>query len=104
MLQAKLKVVGGRHHGKIIPLATRKFLIGREQDCHLRPNSELVSRHHCALWVDDFSVRVRDLGSTNGTFVNNQRVRGELVLGAGDHIRVGKLDFELLIGDLPEKK
>jgi predicted component of type VI protein secretion system len=104
MLQAKLKVVGGRHHGKIIPLATRKFLIGREQDCHLRPNSELVSRHHCALWVDDFSVRVRDLGSTNGTFVNNQRVRGELVLEAGDHIRVGKLDFELLVGDVEEKR
>jgi hypothetical protein len=63
-----------------------------------------VSRHHCALWVDDFSVRVRDLGSTNGTFVNNQRVRGELVLGAGDHIRVGKLDFELLVGDLDADK
>jgi predicted component of type VI protein secretion system len=104
MLQAKLKVVGGRHHGKIIPLATRKFLIGREQDCHLRPNSELVSRHHCALWVDDFAVRVRDLGSTNGTFVNNTRVRGELVLGAGDHIRVGKLDFELLVGELDAEK
>jgi predicted component of type VI protein secretion system len=104
MLQAKLKVVGGRHHGKVIPLATRKFLIGREQDCHLRPNSELVSRHHCALWVDDFSVRVRDLGSTNGTYVNNQRVRGELMLGSGDHLRVGKLDFELLIGDVDDKK
>jgi pSer/pThr/pTyr-binding forkhead associated (FHA) protein len=104
MLQAKLKVVGGRHHGKVIPLATRKFLIGREQDCHLRPNSELVSRHHCALWVDDFSVRVRDLGSTNGTFVNNERVRGEMVLGTGDHIRVGKLDFELLIGELATEK
>ncbi len=104
MLQAKLKVVGGRHHGKIIPLATRKFLIGREQDCHLRPNSELVSRHHCALWVDDFAVRVRDLGSTNGTFVNNSRVRGEQVLGAGDHIRVGKLDFELLVGELDADK
>jgi hypothetical protein len=104
MLQAKLKVVGGRHHGKIIPLATRKFLIGREQDCHLRPNSELVSRHHCALWLDDFSVRLRDLGSTNGTYVNNQRVRGELVLGSGDHIRVGKLDFELLVGDVDEKR
>jgi pSer/pThr/pTyr-binding forkhead associated (FHA) protein len=104
MLQAKLKVVGGRHHGKIIPLATRKFLIGREQDCHLRPNSELVSRHHCALWVDDFAVRVRDLGSTNGTYVNNARVRGEQVLGAGDHIRVGKLDFELLVGELDGDK
>ena len=71
MLQANFKVVGGRHHGKMIPLATKKFLIGREQDCHLRPNSELMSRHHCVFAVDDFSVRVRDLGSTNGTFVND---------------------------------
>ncbi len=99
MLQANLKVVGGRHHGKMIPLATKKFLIGREQDCHLRPNSELISRHHCVFAVDDFSVRVRDLGSTNGTFVNDERVRGEAVLQSGDRIRVGKLDFELVIGE-----
>jgi len=99
MLQAKLKVVGGRHHGRVIPLATKKFLIGREQDCHLRPNSELVSRHHCVFTVDDFSVHVRDLGSTNGTFVNDQRVRGEVLLNSGDRIRVGKLDFELAIGE-----
>jgi pSer/pThr/pTyr-binding forkhead associated (FHA) protein len=99
MLQAKLKVVGGRHHGRVIPLATKKFLIGREQDCHLRPNSELVSRHHCVFTVDDFSVHVRDLGSTNGTFVNEQRVRGEILLNSGDRIRVGKLDFELAIGE-----
>jgi hypothetical protein len=99
MLQAKLKVVGGRHHGRVIPLATKKFLIGREQDCHLRPNSELVSRHHCVFAVDDFSVRLRDLGSTNGTFVNDHRVRGEVVLNTGDRIRVGKLDFELVVGE-----
>jgi|HubBroStandDraft_6_1064221.scaffolds.fasta_scaffold67009_2 pSer/pThr/pTyr-binding forkhead associated (FHA) protein len=99
MLQAKLKVVGGRHHGRVIPLATKKFLIGREQDCHLRPNSELVSRHHCVFTVDDFSVHVRDLGSTNGTYVNDQRVRGEILLNSGDRIRVGKLDFELAIGE-----
>lgn len=99
MLQANLKVVGGRHHGKMIPLATKKFLIGREQDCHLRPNSELISRHHCVFAVDDFSVRVRDLGSTNGTFVNDERVRGEAALQSGDRIRVGKLDFELVIGE-----
>jgi predicted component of type VI protein secretion system len=99
MLQAKLKVLGGRHHGKMIALATKKFLIGREQDCHLRPNSELVSRHHCVFAVDDFSVRVRDLGSTNGTFLNDHRVRGEEVLKSGDRIRVGKLDLELVIGD-----
>lgn len=99
MLQAKLKVIGGRHHGRVIPLGTKKFLIGREQDCHLRPNSELVSRHHCVFTVDDFSVHIRDLGSTNGTFVNDQRVRGEVLLNSGDRIRVGKLDFELAIGE-----
>jgi predicted component of type VI protein secretion system len=99
MLQARLKVVGGRHHGKTIALTTKKFLIGREQDCHLRPNSELVSRHHCVFAIDDFSVRIRDLGSTNGTFLNDHRVRGEEVLKSGDRIRVGKLDFELVIGE-----
>src|SRR3990172_4146736 len=99
MLQAKLRVVGGKHHGKTIPLGTSKFLIGREQDCQLRPNSELVSRHHCVFNVDDFTVRLRDLGSTNGTFVNDNRVRGEMTLKAGDRVRVGKLDFEVVIPD-----
>ena len=99
MLQAELKVVGGKHHGKVIPLATRRFLIGREQDCHLRPNSELVSRHHCVFAIDDFSVRLRDLGSTNGTFVNDQRLRGEVSLKHGDRVHIGKLDFEMVIRD-----
>ena len=93
MLTAELKVVGGRHHGRIIPLNTSKFLVGREQDCHLRPNSEMVSRHHCVFVLDDYTVRLRDLGSTNGTFVNNQRVRGIVTLKAGDLIRIGKLDL-----------
>lgn len=99
MLQAKLKVVGGKHHGKSIVVPKGKFLIGREQDCQLRPNSELVSRHHCVINIDDFTVRLRDLGSTNGTFVNGNRVRGEVTLKAGDRVRVGKLDFEILIPD-----
>jgi predicted component of type VI protein secretion system len=99
MLQAKLKVVGGKHHGKTIAVPKGKFLIGREQDCQLRPNSELVSRHHCVIHIDDFTVRLRDLGSTNGTFVNGNRVRGEMTLKAGDRVRVGKLDFEILIPD-----
>lgn len=97
MLTAELKVVGGRHHGRIIPLNTSKFLVGREQDCHLRPNSEMVSRHHCVFVLDDYTVRLRDLGSTNGTFVNNQRVRGIVALKPGDLVRIGKLDLEVLI-------
>ncbi len=97
MVAAELKVVGGKHAGQVIPLNRRKFLIGREQDCQLRPNSEMVSRHHCVFSVDDFSVRLRDLGSTNGTIVNGERIRRETVLAAGDKIIIGNLEFELAI-------
>ena len=102
MLQAGLRVVGGKHDGELIPLTREKFIIGREEDCHLRPNSDLVSRHHCAFSIDDFSVRLRDLGSTNGTLVNNERLRGETQLSSGDRVTVGNLCLELLIGDSVE--
>ena len=97
MVAAELKVVGGKHAGQVIPLNRRKFLIGREQDCQLRPNSDMVSRHHCVFSVDDYSVRLRDLGSTNGTLVNGERIRKETVLAAGDRIVIGNLDFELVV-------
>lgn len=97
MLRVELKVLEGSQAGKVIPLNVRQFLIGREQDCHLRPNSELVSRHHCVFTVDEFAVRLRDLGSTNGTFLNGERLRGQAVLKAGDRVVVGKLSFEVSI-------
>ena len=61
MLHAMLKIVGGKHDGDTVSLITPKFLIGREQDCHLRPNSELVSRHHCVFTLDEYALRIRDL-------------------------------------------
>lgn len=96
-MQVALKVIEGKQTGTLIPLSRQKFLIGREDDCQLRPNSDLVSRHHCVIAVDDFTVRIRDLGSTNGTFVNNQRITTQVVLKQGDLIRIGKLAFEMQI-------
>ncbi len=95
MLQAELKVLGGKFQGKAIPLNTKRFLVGREQDCHLRPNSDSVSRHHCVFVIDDYTVRLRDLGSTNGTRVNGELIRHETVLKDGDQIHIGKLHLEL---------
>jgi hypothetical protein len=97
MVAAELQVVGGKHAGQVIPLNRKKFLIGREQDCQLRPNSEMVSRHHCVFSVDDFSVRLRDLGSTNGTVVNGERIRKEVVLNDSDTVVIGNLEFKLSI-------
>ncbi len=97
MLQAELKILGGKHQGKLIPLNTKKFLVGREHDCHLRPNSDLVSRHHCVFSIDDYAIRLRDLGSTNGTMVNGVNLRGEVSLKSGDRVTIGKLDLEVVI-------
>jgi predicted component of type VI protein secretion system len=96
-MHVSLKVIEGKQSGTLIPLNRNKFLIGREEDCQLRPNSDLVSRHHCVFTTDDFTVRIRDLGSTNGTYVNNQRISGQVVLKHGDQIRIGKLAFEIQI-------
>lgn len=99
MLQAELRVVSGKHVGHTIQLPAGKFLVGREEDCHLRPNSDLVSRHHCVFTLDEYGLRLRDLGSTNGSFVNGEQIRGAVVLHHGDAVSIGKLDFKVALGD-----
>lgn len=65
-------------------------LVGRARDCDLVVPSEdgtlEISRHHCLLEINPPSVHVRDLSSTNGTFVNGQRIgkRAPRLIGAND--------------------
>lgn len=99
---ASLKVASGKNAGQSIELPPGKFLVGREEDCHLRPNSDLVSRHHCVFIVDQFAVRLRDLGSTNGTVVNGEALHGATTLNAGDKVAFGNLEFELVVMDATE--
>lgn len=97
MSQFELHVSTGGQKGTVIPLPPGKFMIGREEDCQLRPNSDLVSRHHCVFNVDEFGVRLRDLGSTNGTLVNGDRIRAVHVLKHGDVVAVGRLEFRVVV-------
>ncbi len=94
-MELKLKVVEGKNAGQEIAVAGKKFFIGRAEDCHLRPGSDLISRHHCVLLIEDGYVGVRDFGSKNGTYVNDERVVGERELKAGDRLLVGPLRFEV---------
>src|SRR4051812_9108422 len=100
MLEARMKVLGGKHQGKSIPLPAGRFLVGRERDCHLRPSSDLVSRHHCVFYVDDYAVRLRDLGSLNGTLVNGERLQGETTLSDGDSVKIGALELQLSLKEV----
>lgn len=97
MFQVNLKVMVGGNAGKEIPIPVPRFLIGRSDECHLRPKSDAISRNHCAILVHEEEVTIRDLNSRNGTFINDERIADERALKTGDKLRIGKLEFEVLI-------
>lgn len=94
-MEVKLVIASGKNAGQVVPVAVQRFFIGRAEDCQLRPNTDLVSRHHCVITVEDGLVTIRDLGSRNGTLVNGERIRGEEELKNGDQVAVGPLKFEI---------
>jgi pSer/pThr/pTyr-binding forkhead associated (FHA) protein len=96
-MKAKLRVLKGPGVGKEITIPVSKFFIGRGEDCHLRPKSDAISRHHCAIIITDSQIAIRDFGSKNGTFVNDQRVENVAILNNGDNLVVGPLSFEIVI-------
>ena len=100
MMEVRLKVRSGKAAGQEIRLPGTKFIIGRAEDCHLRPNSDLVSRHHCAILCDEGFAVVREFGSKNGTYVNGNRIAGECELKTGDLLKVGPLEFEVAVTPL----
>lgn len=94
-MQLQLKVKTGGHEGKLISVNQDKFLIGRSDECHLRPKSESISRRHCAIVRKDGRILLIDLKSRNGTEVNGKKLDPSRakVLKHDDHIKVGKLEF-----------
>jgi len=96
-MKLSLVVAQGVHAGKVIPVTSTEFVIGRDPLCQLRPASPAISKQHCALTVRDAKAFVRDCGSTNGTFVNGEQVAGEREVKSGDRLKVGPLEFDLRI-------
>jgi pSer/pThr/pTyr-binding forkhead associated (FHA) protein len=92
-MHVKLKVLRGASAGKEVAINGPRFFIGRSEECHLRANSDAISRRHCAITVEDDNVKIRDLGSRNGTYVNGVRIDGEHRIQMGDQLRVGPLEF-----------
>jgi pSer/pThr/pTyr-binding forkhead associated (FHA) protein len=96
-LSAKLKVIAGTANVEEIELKDGEFFIGRSQECQLSISDKGASRKHCKIIKQGSNFILQDLGSGNGTYVNNQKV-DEALLNSGDIIEIGetKIQFEAI--------
>lgn len=100
----KVKLVMFKRDGqrKDFPIPGRKVTIGRGEDCGLRIPLLSVSRTHCELTKGQDELRVKDLASSNGTYVNNRRIN-DAVLQPGDRLAIGPVILTVQIDGVPEQ-
>ena len=90
-----LKVLEGPEKGSVYPLVKPRVTIGRA-NTDVRIDDRTVSRLHCALEIAPNRILLRDLGSTNGTIIDNQPIKTS-ILESGSTFRIGMHVFQLLI-------
>ena len=95
-MRVTLRVIAGPQTGRVFTFEQHEtFMIGRSEDSHFcLPQDRYFSRHHCILEIAPPQCFLRDLGSTNGTFVNGMRVE-TCYLKSGDRIQGGETVLEV---------
>jgi pSer/pThr/pTyr-binding forkhead associated (FHA) protein len=91
--KAFLMVSTGPAAGMVFPVAQRSLLVGRSQEAEVQINEQAISHEHARLEQTEQGIVLRDLGSTNGTYVNGELVEDAVVLSGGDSIRMGSTTF-----------
>src|SRR6266545_1457635 len=85
-----LRFISGKYQGGEFPLRmNREIIIGRSSDLDMVLVEDMVSRRHAKISSTDGDVYIQDMGSTNGTFVNGEKIAGRAQLHEGDRILVG---------------
>ena len=77
-------------------------VIGRRHDCDLHIPLMVVSRKHCELFLNNDTLKIRDLDSRGGTFLNGKRI-AEATVQPGDYLKIGPLTFLLQIDGEPKE-
>ncbi len=95
--EACLVVIYGLDLGKKFNLDRPSLIIGRSSKADIQIDQEAVSRNHCKIINTGKTIMLRDLGSTNGTYINDELV-DEYVLRDGDFIKIGRCIFKFLSG------
>jgi diguanylate cyclase (GGDEF)-like protein len=86
--RARLIVLAGGNVGEMYEIG-QELVLGRSRSADVRLHSDGISRKHARVHVDGVEVLFEDLGSTNGSYVNGERVAGQHVLHEGDKIQIG---------------
>ncbi|MFM8634534.1 MAG: FHA domain-containing protein [Planctomycetia bacterium] len=94
-MTTKLVIASGKSAGKTIAIKRDQLLVGRAEECDVRPLSDEVSRRHCAVRIEPDVVWVEDLGSRNGTLVNGTKITEKTKVYDGDLIKVGNLELRV---------
>lgn len=90
ILPEKTRSAWLEHRGQTIELRPGTLLIGRSAACQLVLEDSLVSRRHALLVVKASGVKIKDLESANGVYVNSAKIDGAVLLNAGDRIVIGQ--------------
>ena len=97
--QWALRFISGKYQGGEFPLRPhREIIIGRSSDLDMVLVEDMVSRKHAKITTDETTVTIQDLGSTNGTFVNGEKVR-KADLKDGDRILIGTSIIKIVFVD-----
>jgi diguanylate cyclase (GGDEF)-like protein len=94
-----LVIIYGQEMGRRVRVTTEPLIIGRSPKCEIQVDQESVSRNHCRIRFEDGEFLVRDMGSTNGTYVNDNLVEGDGRLRHGDQLKVGRTILKFILGD-----
>ncbi|MBZ4419920.1 GGDEF domain-containing protein [Myxococcus sp. RHSTA-1-4] len=97
-LDAALVVIYGLDLGRKFDLTREETLIGRSSKADIQIDQESVSRNHASISNTREGVRIRDMGSTNGTFINDDLVEGVRSLRNGDLVKIGRTIFKFIAG------
>ncbi len=89
-------VVGGDLNGTIFDLTIEENFVGRNADCQIPLDFQGISRKHFVVILEEDQAYVNDLGSSNGTFINNQKSNGKTLLNKGDIVKIGNITLKYL--------
>ena len=92
---AHLAITAGSLKGTTVPLSTTPILIGRAATCTVVIEDDFLSARHCRIFPENGRWYVEDLGSTNGTFLGNQKVEDPVPFSLGERVRIGATTMEL---------